>query len=232
MTDDTPAHTLDADTPEEVVPDYSRVGFRELRKLCTARGLPADGTVTQLIDKLKAHDALHGLHVDTTVPEGSDEDVDLLGDDEPASDRTPPDNPVHEQAALHATPETSTGGGEAASAPPPDGPTAGDVSQYPAATNRGGRPNMAATAGIVAVGQGQNAQLGTVEVRAFRAEYVIGDRDITDQDHYSYLERTHAAAAKAGHATKGGVTIGERVGYGVRGGQRTAIYQVPLRRNQ
>lgn len=231
MTDDmpdTPAHTLDGDAPEEVVPDYSRVGFRELRKLCTARGLPADGTVTQLIDKLQAHDALHGLHVDTTVPEGAD-DVDLLGDDEPAR---PADNPVHEQAAPHTTPETSTGGGEAASAPPPDGPAAGDAPQYPAATSRGGRPNMAATAGVVAVGQGQNAQLGTVEVRAFRSEYVIGDRDITDQDHYSYLERTHAAAAQAGHATKGGVTIGERVGYGVRDGQRTAIYQVPLRRDQ
>jgi hypothetical protein len=210
---------------EEVVPDYSRVGFKALRALCKNRGLPADGTVVELIEKLKAYDAQHGKEVDLSAAENlpdDEEEVDLLADD-----------------------ESPGGGGEAASTPPPPGfnlPEGGSVtSAAPAvviisapgeskrlpSAGRDGRPDMTVKNGVVRVGEGH----GAAEVRAFRYEIPIGHRDVNDNDHFAYIAEAHAAAQAAGYPTKGGSTVGERVGYATDAdNRRTVIYQVPLKR--
>jgi len=243
-------------TDEEIVPDYSRLGFRDLRALCKKRNIPADGSVVDLIEKLKAHDAQHGLTTDVEVPDDADE-VDLLADDMSAQpDSTPTQSTAHTldaPAPPHAdeparntvgdtTPESPAGDGPGASLPSPVGtPTPGApavvtvpadpaaATGLPPSTVRNGRPNLAIRDGIVKVGEGH----GAAEVRAYRREYVIGQRDISDTDHARFIEETHAAAHAEGLATKGGVTIGERVGYATdANNQRTAIYQVPLKRQR
>jgi hypothetical protein len=257
MTDETTTPDLDPDAPEEIVPDYSRVGFRQLQALCKARGIPADGKAPDLIDKLKARDAQHGLAVDTDVPDADEDEVDLLADDMPAQpDSTSTQSTAHTldaPAPSHAdeparntagdtTPESPAGDGPGASLPSPVGtPTPGApavvtvpadpaaATGLPPSTVRNGRPNLAIRDGIVKVGEGH----GAAEVRAYRREYVIGQRDISDTDHARFIEETHAAAHAEGLATKGGVTIGERVGYATdANNQRTAIYQVPLKRQR
>lgn len=218
---------------EEIVPDYSRVGFKALRALCKDRGIPGDGTVVELIEKLKVYDAQHGRDVDLSAAENlpDEEEVDLLADDEPGP----------------AIPESPVGGGEAASAPPPTGvsytpPRGGSVtSAAPAvvvvaapgapkgvpSAGRDGQWDLTARNGIVKVGEGH----GAAEVRAWRHEIPIGPRDVSDGDHFAYIAEAHAAAHAAGHVTKGGSTIGTRVGYAIdANGRRTVIYQVPLKR--
>lgn len=236
----------DRDTlPDELAPDYSRLGFRDLRAKCKDRGIPADGTTAELVEKLKAWDAQHGADVDLTVPEGADDEVDLLDlDDEPA-----PEQPAGGEGGASlptppAGPETTPGDpsppeitntvltGRTLHYPTPGSPevaaSTSDAPETPLATLRQGRPNLEARDGVVKVGEA----FGAAEVRAFRHEFVIGQHELTDVDHFRYIEQTHAAAAAAGLTTKGGVTVGERVGFGVDAstGQRTAIYQVPLRR--
>lgn len=228
------AENVPAASEEEVVPDYSRVGFRDLQRLCKVRGLPGDGKAPDLIERLKAHDIRHGKAIDLTIPE--DEEVDLLADDEPDA----------------ATPEQPVGGGEAASAPSPTGvlpsanlPHGGSVTSaapavvvvsspdepkgLPRAATANGRVDLTTRDGQVKVGEGH----GAVEVRAFRREFPHGPREIDDSSHFTYIAETHAAAWAEGLATKGGVTIGQRVGEGVDAdGRRTVIYQVPLKRQQ
>jgi hypothetical protein len=256
MTDETTTPDLDPDAPEEIVPDYSRVGFRQLQALCKTRGIPADGRAPDLIDKLKAYDAQHGLAVDTDVPDADEDEVDLLADDMPAQpDSTPTQSTAHpldaptssradepaRTTANDATPESPAGDGRGASLPSPVGtPTQGSPAvttlhaepgtpALPPSMVRSGRPNLAVRDGIVKVGEGH----GAAEVRAFRREYPIGQRDISDVDHARFIEDTHRAAWAAGLQTKGGVTIGERVGYATdANSQRTAIYQVPLKRQK
>ncbi len=220
---------------EEVVPDYSRVGFKALRALCKDLGLPADGTVVELIEKLKAYDVQHGKDVDLTAAEnliGMEGEVDLLADED--------DDP---QSAI---PESPGGGGEAASAPPPPGysttpPDGGTMtSAAPAivvygdpdapkrlpSAGRDGR-DLTVRNGLVRVGEGH----GAAEVRAYRHEIPIRPRDVNDNDHFAYIAEAHAAALVAGYQTKGGTTVGERVGYARDAdGRRTVIYQVPLKR--
>lgn len=235
------AESVPAVPEEEVVPDYSRVGFKGLRALCKDRRLPADGSVVDLIEKLKAYDAQHGRDVDLTAAENlpEEEEVDLLADDDEPN--TPQDN---------ATPERPDGGGEAASTPPPPGyshtlPEGGSMTsaapavfvftnpdepkRLPSATLRGGRPDLTVREGAVRVGEGH----GAAEVRAYRHEIPIGPRDVSDADHFAYIAEAHAAAHAAGHLTKGGLTIGERIGYLTDAdGRRTVVYQVPLKRQQ
>lgn len=223
-----------AEAAEGVKPDYSRLGFRELQQLAKSRHLPGDGSTIDLVNKLKAYDVQHGLEVDTTVPDGDDE-VDLLADDpdpnetvdkpsEPIAPPAPadkPSNPTPEAPPVRA--ETPTGGGEVASAPPPAGPA------LPAANDQRGRADLATKAGLVGVGEGH----GGTAVRAFRQEFPLGPHEITDVMHFRYIADTHGYARAAGYETKGGLTIGERVGYGVDAdGHRTVIYQVPLRRTR
>lgn len=231
---------------EEVVPDYTRVGFKALRVLCKERGLSAEGNSIALVERLQAWDAQHGKTVDLSAVE----DLDPLGLDD------------------DDTPESPVGGGEAASASSPTGaPTAGEdvigigttatagivtglpegssiTSAAPAvvvraepeqgwglpsATTKTGKADLTVRDGLVRVGQGH----GAAEVRAFRVEYPHGPREITDNDHFGYIAETHAAAHAKGLQTKGGVTVGERVGEGRDAdGRRTVIYQVPLKRQQ
>lgn len=225
----------DASSPdEEVVPDYSRLGFRDLRKLCTARDIPADGTVTQLIEKLKAADAAKGLEVDD-VPD--DDEFDLLGD-EPG-----PPTAAGEAASPPAAVRPSASddlAGPAVDVPPEVGTTPampavrvvaaeGETGALPPATVgvKGNRPNLNARTGLVKVGESH----GAAEVRGFRWEFVVGSHELTDADHFRYIAETHAQAAAQGLATKGGITVGERVGFSADAdGRRTAIYQVPLKR--
>lgn len=234
MTDSTDPEGTPADGAEEVVPDYSRVGFRGLRALCKDRGIPADGTVVELIEKLKAWDAQHGKDVDLTAAE----EVDLLADDEDTPERPAgAGEAASASASVGDLPDLTKGaitypdGGTVTSAAPavviytdPDQP-----SGLPAATNRSGKPDLTVKTGLVRVGQGH----GAAEVRAYRLELPHGPREVTDNDHFAYIAETHAAAAAAGHATKGGVTVGERVGYSTDAdGRRTVVYQVPLKRQQ
>lgn len=230
--DTTPPGAGFADVAEEIVPDYSRLGFRDLRKLVKARGMPADGRQPELIDKLKAWDAEHGQEPDLTVPDDDDE-VDLLADDEPAhvpvapvpfptAPTTPAPAPtVTETFTPAPTPgqQTPTGGGEGASVPPPGG--------LPRAADDRGRADLSAREGVVRVGEGYIA-----DVRGYRHEFLIDGRDITDDDHFRFIAETHQAAQRAGYQTKGGIGIGQRIGYADRDGRRTVIYQVPLRRQQ
>jgi hypothetical protein len=104
--------------PEPVfVPDYSRVSFKNLQRLCKLRGIPGDGNTVALVEKLRAYDVERGLSCDLSALDDSDPDVDLLGDlDAPVSTEHP-----HAGPAVLRTP---AGGGEAASAPPPAGITA------------------------------------------------------------------------------------------------------------
>jgi hypothetical protein len=232
---------------QEVTKDYSRLGFRALRQLCKDRGVPADGDAAALIGKLQLWDLEHGAEINTEVSEGADEDIDLLADDEPEHVQpTPGDNPGTTDQN-RATAQPPADGGEVASLTPPsagsrDGAVtvapgapavtvvaAPDAAALPPSTRQGGRPNLDARAGLVKVGEGH----GAAEVRAFRAEYTVGPREISDAEHMAYIADTHAAAQAAGHTTKGGITVGERVGYSTdAGGTRTAIYQVSVKRQQ
>ena len=256
MSEPTTGNTPAAEMPgadEEVVPDYSRVGFKDLQRLCKARGIPGDGNTSTLIGKLQAWDDTHGTGVDLSPlddAEPDEDEIDLLGDDDPA-------------------PEAPADGGEAASAPPSAGPAVpvvhagqpgtpevgvtaagghptgvnipelatampgapavtvvdGTTDGPPRAAGRRGVPNLSATTGVVSTGDTPRGP-----ARAYRAEFMIGDHTITDEDHFRFIAETHVKAAAEGKATKGGATIGERIGFGMRNGMRTAIYQVPLRR--
>lgn len=252
MTSPAPAQPGELGDLDAIVPDYSRIGFRQLQALCKAREIPADGTGPQLIEKLRAWDAQHGQDIDLTAPEGTDEDDDLLADDPLDGDDTPkhaaasPSPTAHALAApspARATPEAPTGGGEAASAPPPEGhgqhnptyPAAtvvtapGEQGDLPAGLDNRGRPTLAVRNGVVKVGEGHQGR----NVRAYRREYPIGRHDITDGDHFRMIADTHAAAQADGYVTKGGIGAGERIGYAADAhGQRTVVYQVPLRREQ
>lgn len=231
---------------EEVVPDYSRVGFRALQALCKDRGLPGDGNSIVLIERLKAYDVQHGKDVDLSaaenLPPAAPEEDDPLGLDDDDDDDDSPNNsdPIHS--------ESPSGAGEAASAPAPDGvpynlPEGGSVtSAAPSvvvftapdqpkglarASGHGGRPDLTVKNGLVKVGEGH----GAAEVRAYRHEIPIGPRDITDNDHFTYIAEAHAAAQRAGHQTRGGATVGERVGYATdANGVRTVVYQVAVKR--
>ena len=104
--------------------------------------------------------------------------------------------------------------------------TSPDQSKGLPSAGRDGR-DLTVKNGLVRVGEGH----GAAEVRAFRYEIPIGPRDVSDGDHFAYIAEAHAAAAAAGYPTKGGATVGERVGYAADAtGRRTVIYQVPLKR--
>lgn len=242
---ETPADATRPDDPDgigEVVEDYSRVGFRKLQALCKARNIPADGTGPQLIEKLKAWDAQRGTSVDTSLPDEpdppTDDEPDLLADEDIPAPPDSGDNPSHAtDPALQQPPV----GGEAASASPTGGQhphrspatpaivvqaAEGEPGGLPRALIRHGVPNMAAKSGPVKVGEAH----GAAEVRAFRAEFPVYG-EINDVDHFRFIAEAHHLAWAAGLATKGGVTVGERVGFSTDAdGRRTAIYQVPLKR--
>lgn len=230
------------DDAEEVVPDYSRLGFKDLRKLCTARGIPADGNVPALIEKLKAYDVQHGKTTDTTVPDVDDDDDPLgLDDADDADDETP------------------DGAGEAASTPAPSGPTGvaeaptvgaiatinipdggtvtsaapavivrPDPAEATAPKLKRGQEDMNTRNGVASFGGGD----GKPAQRVFRAEFTIGNRDITDDDHFRFIAETHGLAAQAGERSRGGTTIGRRVGFAHDAdGRRTVVYEVHLKRD-
>jgi len=220
---------IDSVNPDEIVPDYSRVGFKDLRKLCAARGIPGDGNAAALIEKLRQHDAQHGKDVDLSALDDSDPDLDLLGDD------LAPERPVGAgEAASASAPTGITGLPEGAVVtaaapaitviPDPDSPH-----NVPVAADKRGRANLTARQGLVKVGEGH----GAAAAYAYRMEFPHGYREVTDGDHFAYIADTHATAQAAGHQTKGGVTVGERIGFGVDAdGRRTVIYQVALKRQQ
>jgi hypothetical protein len=231
-----PGEGLTPPDGQEVTPDYSRLGFRQLQALCKGRQLSGSGSQLDLIARLKEYDAAHGTVPTLDVPE-PEEEPDLLADEDEALPGAP---------AVTVTPAD---GGEVASASPSAGPAAVDVGpvgsspQMPAVVVTAapgepqglppasvrGRANLAARRGLVKVGEGH----GATEVRAFREEYPHGERELTDTDHMRYIADTHAAAWAAGHDTKGGITIGERVGFGRdASGVRTVIYQVPIKRQR
>jgi hypothetical protein len=247
-TDDTanPASSVrpDASSPDdEFVPDYSRLGFRDLRKLCTAREIPADGTVTQLIEKLKAADAAKGLKVDD-VPD--DDEFDLLADEQPTA--AGGGGPVPAASAAGASPPaaarpsaTDDLAGPAIGVAPEVGTTpevpavrvisadTGEVVPRATLPGKAHRPDLGVQTGRVKVGEAS----GAAAAYAFRWAFVIGNHDVSDNDHFVFLAETHAQAAAAGHATKGGQTVGERIGYAYDADhRRVAIYQVPLKRQK
>lgn len=230
----------DASSPdEEVVPDYSRIGFKELRRLCTKREIPADGTVTQLIEKLKAADAAKGLKVDD-VPDSmpDDDEFDLLGDDA-QEQPTAAGEAASDPAAARPSAADDLAGPAVGVAPEvgttPEMPAVrvvaadGETGAVPPATHPGKahRPNLAARTGRVKVGEAS----GAAAAYGFRWEFVIGQHEISDNDHFGFIASTHAQAAAAGYVTKGGQTIGERVGFTTDAdGRAVVIYQVPLKR--
>lgn len=64
----------------------------------------------------------------------------------------------------------------------------------------------------------------------YRVEYPLGNREIDDPYHYHLIGETQAAAQAAGHHPKGGIGIGQRLGYGAdANGRRTVVYEVPVR---
>jgi len=243
MTSSTPTSPSEADlnpNPDEIVPDYSRIGFKDLRALCKLREIPADGNGPALIEKLKAFDAQHGLAVDTTVPEGAgnDDEIDLLADEDetPGTSTPAPESESEPEPARELAPVATEPGclhplcildhphaGPAVLAVPPTPPA---PLETPAETPPGGvaevaspSPSPGGPAGV------------TADARTFRSTFVIGRHDITDDDHFRMIADTHAAAAAAGLQTKGGITVGSRIGYSVDGnGQRTTTYEVLLRR--
>jgi hypothetical protein len=235
---------------EEVVPDYSRVGFRALQALCKDRGLPGDGNSITLIERLKAWDAQHGKDVDLSAAENladepeddplglDDPDESPVGDEEAASASSPTGAPTAGEDVIGVGTQQPSGvlptinlpdGGTVTSAAPavvvysaPDEPKG-----LPRASGNGGRADLTVKNGLVKVGEGH----GAAEVRAYRHEILIGPRDVSDADHFTYIAEAHAAAQRAGHVTRGGGTVGERVGYSHdANGTRTVIYQVAVKR--
>jgi hypothetical protein len=80
--------------------------------------------------------------------------------------------------------------------------------------------------GAYTVGEGARGM-----VRVYRKEFPIGDRPLDDDHHFHLIAQTHEAALNAGHQSKGGPTIGKRLGYSrSASGERTVVYEVPLRR--
>lgn len=242
--DDTPA--------EDFVPDYSRVGFKDLQKLCKHRGIPGDGNTVALIDKLRAWDAQHGRAVDLSVlerPDEPEEEVDLLdevGDDAPQApadgeaEAASPSPPSAGQLTVQpGTPEvgaTAASGGVGLTTPAPSSYTSAgpavtvraDVgATAPAAPQRRrGEPDLSVHEGPYTIGESPAGP------NRFRAEFLIGNHELTDEEHFRYIAETHARAAAAGYATKGGNTVGERVGFYPGSAGRVAVYQVTLSRRR
>lgn len=248
---------------EEVVPDYSRVNFRALQALCKDRGIPGDGNSIALVEKLKAWDAQHGKDVDLSAADRAEQveftpveegEIDLLADDDDAHPGIPESPVGGEEAASASSPTGAPTAGEdviGVGTAQPSGvypaslPAGGSVTSaapavvvysdpeqskgLPRASGHSGKPDLSTRSGLVKVGEGH----GAAEVRAYRAEFPHGHREVTDRDHFAYIAEAHAAAHAAGHETKGGGTVGERVGFGVdASGQRTVIYQVPIKRTR
>lgn len=246
MTEHTPDLTdpagppAEGDEEPEFHGDYSQLGFRDLQKLCKARGLLADGKAPELIKKLREHDRVTGSAVDLTVP-----DVEPDGDDGPEIDLL---------ALGDVVPAGAPDGGEVASAPS-SGPSPGlepgpvERSQVVAFGPTGpalvppdqGRsvtpaPIVPETAGRRHEERNLTTRGGPVEnpnreITAYRVEHAVGPRDLIDADHFDLIARTHALAEEAGYRTRGAPTIGTRVGYATGSdGGRTAIYEVSVRR--
>lgn len=70
--------------------------------------------------------------------------------------------------------------------------------------------------------------------KSYRMQFPApGDGPIPDDEHFAYIARTRAAAVDSGHAPKGGETIGSRVGFSTDAdGNRTVVYEIPLKRSR
>lgn len=239
----TPAAEVDGpDGPTP--PDYSRLSLRELQKLCKSptRNLPAGGKTIDLINRLKEWDHQNGRDVDLSAldePDEPEEEVDLLDLDGPVE-------------TASAEPERPAGAGEVASASTPAGhhagagPTVpGDTPPAPPVPNSTvTAPSPAAPAMQMAAAPPPKLRRGQVDltvrngpvtdangaVKTFRIEFACPPGELSDTQHRLFIAEAHGAAQAAGYATKGGVTIGTRVGYATDAdGRRVVVYEVMLK---
>lgn len=246
----------DSTPTEEFVPDYSRLGFKDLQKLCKSRGISADGNTIALIDKLRVWDAEHDRAVDLSAldePDGEEVDLlDMVGDDAPQApadgeaEAASPSPPSAGQLAVQpGTPEvgaTAASGGVGLTTPAPSSYTSAAPAvavraavgmAAPAAQHRRrGEPDLTVHEGPYMLGEPRDADGSPARPNRFRAEFPIGNHELTDDEHFRYIAETHARAAAAGYATKGGNTVGERVGYYPGSAGRVVVYQVTLSRRR
>lgn len=231
MTDPTAGPTpaeVDADgvaPAQETVPDYTRVGFRDLQRLCKARGLSGEGKAADLVERLRAQDEAKGQSVDLSALDSlpdDDDEIDLLADDEPEPAGPPADGAAASEPSAGPVEATQQPATATSAAPAMD--IRADPDVPPPA--RGRAPDLT-TDGIVKVGQG----FGAAAAYGYQMAYPVGPYEISDLEHFRMIADTHAAAQVAGHTTRGGATVGERIGFGAdANGRRTAIYRVAVKR--
>lgn len=181
--------------------EYGTYTRPELLKLCKDRGLSGAGTNEDLIDRLQAQD------VELAAQGGTDDDP--LADDE-AGDAPPA---LQATAAPEATPDPPV------PAPVPQpvvvAPAPGVQSPPVPAAARPTGPDPAVKSGLT----------GSV----FRKEFPA-NRPVDDVQHRHLIAETHAAANAAGHRTRGGLTVGRRVGPSVDSeGRPTVVYEVHVK---
>jgi hypothetical protein len=190
-----------------VDPAYSNLPKFELITLCRDRHLPITGSPATLIERLRAWDAKNGNTV-ATVPTPS-------GDD-PLDDWEPSDVPDDDLLPGWEPPDA-----------PSEAPGTDTLNPTPEAAQPAGGA-ASAPAGGSAPTSSLNLPGGT-----FQATFPLGGRAIDDDHHAFLISETHRLAAEAGHQTRGGTTVGHRLGYGVdEHGAQTAVYEVYLRRRQ
>jgi hypothetical protein len=223
----------DLSKAEEFVFDYSRVGRRQLVAMAVHRGLLGSGTNPQLIERLRDWDH---AHPDATDAERFPPEPGQESSQEPARQ---PERPAAETPAAGGadadqdeqddeqddeTPTTSEPPAAGAPAAPAAGPTMFGGILRGGLTDPGPMPTTA-TAGVVEAGR-----TPTAVARMFRAEFPLGDRSIDDAHHLRLIEETHRLANEAGYQTRGGLTVGHRVGFSSNERGRTVIYEVHLKR--
>jgi hypothetical protein len=183
--------------------DYRTRSRSELLKLCKERGLSGAGTNEDLIERLEAQDAAQPAADDDFDPL-ADEDASAEAEGEPDADQPAAEEaPAVEEPAPAAEPQPMTDGEEQPAAEQPAGQDG---------------PDPAVKEGVT----------GNVYRREF-----YPDRLLDDAYHRHLIAETHHAANAAGHATRGGLTIGHRVRYDQdAAGKQTVVYEVYLARQR
>lgn len=242
----TPEPTTPLIDDEEAFPEtprmrFSRMKRHELQRECSARSLRGDGTNPEIIERLVAFEEQGGVSPDLVAggtPLPLDDEPLIVEDDESQTQAPGPQTPA--AGGMASAPAAGPSGTTSAApdwavklsgqldqfsahqaapaaAPPPDAPAPRD--QFAGLTRASAREASRPRVGF------------DDHSNTFRAEFPIGNRGgaLDDPTHFALIEATHAAAREAGLSTRGAPYGGERVGFGVQRGMRTAIYQVSAR---
>lgn len=188
--------------------DYSTLQRKQLIEICEQRGLPTYGSREQVQARLEKAD-LNG------VTQTGDPMVDVI-------------------AALDAGADTDV----LSPAQTPPAPVSGPDAQVSALVDAQAeivalRAQLAAAQSPVPPGPAEPASAAAIRQvvnseRVFRWEFPLHPaQELGDALHQSFIRETAEKAVRAGYVVRGSA---HRVGFGVKDGQRTAVYEIYARK--